>query len=70
MTQTKHKIGDISNSTIVAANVSGNGVSIHHNILTEEIIEVLENQNENIKKLQQQMECLIAVVNKLNNKVP
>jgi mannitol-specific phosphotransferase system IIBC component len=69
MPQSEHKIGDISNSTVVGANVSGHGVSIHHNTLPEAIIEMLENQNESIKKLQQQMEHLIEVVNKLNDKV-
>jgi uncharacterized coiled-coil protein SlyX len=49
--------------------VSGNGVNIHHNTLPEEIAEMLKNQNESIKKLQEQMECLIGVVNKLNDKI-
>jgi HD-like signal output (HDOD) protein len=49
--------------------VSGNGVSIHHNTLPEDIIKILENQNESIKKLQEQMEHLIVVVNKLNDKI-
>jgi hypothetical protein len=31
MPQKEHKMGEVSNSTVVGANVSGNGICIHHN---------------------------------------
>ncbi|MDR0792758.1 MAG: helix-turn-helix domain-containing protein [Chitinophagaceae bacterium] len=78
----EHKIGDISNSTVVGANVSGNGISIHHPISEETIAEFSKNYSEIIKKqseqidnliitingLQKQIDNLIAVANKLSDK--
>jgi transcriptional regulator with XRE-family HTH domain len=82
MTRNEQKIGDISNSTVVSANVSGHGVSIHHPVSEKtivefskhcsEVIKKQEEQNENftatINKLQEQIDSLILVVNKLNDK--
>ena len=58
MSQNEQKIGNISNSTVIGNNVSGDGVNIHHNTLPEEIAE-------SIKKIQEQMDCLTITVNKL-----
>ncbi|MDR0792761.1 MAG: helix-turn-helix domain-containing protein [Chitinophagaceae bacterium] len=83
MARNEQKIGDISNSTVVGANVSGHGVSIHHPVSEEtivefskhcsEVIKKQEEQNENftatINKLQEQIDSLILVVNKLNDKI-
>ena len=66
MLQNQQKSGDISNSTVVGANVNGNGVSIHHNTIPEGIIEILKNQNEIIKNIQEQIGCLIGIINKLS----
>ena len=62
-------LGEISNSTVVGANVSGNGVSIHHTLSPEVVIESNKNHHEIIKKQQEQIDSLIAIINKLSDKV-
>jgi len=54
------KKGDISNSTIVGANVNGNGNKISHNDFAS-FIELLKKRDEQIDKL-------IEVINKLSSK--
>jgi hypothetical protein len=61
----EQKIGNISHSTMVGNNVSGNGVSIHHNILPEVVAEISKNYSDIIKKQQKQIDNLIAVTIRL-----
>jgi transcriptional regulator with XRE-family HTH domain len=69
MHQNGQKIGDISNSTVVGANVNGHGICIHHSMSEETISEIAKNHNDIIKKQQEQIDSLIAVINKLSDKV-
>jgi len=59
MPQNNQSIGNISNSTVIGNNVSGNGVNIHHNTLSEDIVE-------SIKQLQKQNDSLIFIINKFS----
>ncbi|MDR0792759.1 MAG: helix-turn-helix domain-containing protein [Chitinophagaceae bacterium] len=78
MQQNEHRIGDISNSTVVGANISGHGVSIHHPISEEIIAKFSKNCSEISKqidiliattnKLQEQIDYLSTIINKLNDK--
>ena len=61
------KIGDISNSTVVGANI-GSGNTIQHTISSEAIAESSKNYQEIIKKQQEQMDKLIEIINKLSSK--
>jgi predicted transcriptional regulator len=80
MLRNHQKISNISNSTVVGANVSDNDVSIHHTMDLEEITEIIKHYNsettktlqekfdsltDTINKLQEQNENLIEVINKL-----
>jgi predicted transcriptional regulator len=70
MLRKDQRIGNISNSTVVAANVSGNGINIHHTmdyktVCTELITENFRTLIEMNKKIQEQNDNLIEVVNKL-----
>jgi CO dehydrogenase nickel-insertion accessory protein CooC1 len=56
--------------------VSGNGVHIHHNTLSEDIVESIKQLQKQIdsimfilNKIQEQHENLIAVVTKFNDKI-
>jgi hypothetical protein len=68
MLRNDQKIGDISNSTIVGANVCGSGHTIQHAISEESIATNSRNYQEIIKKQQEQMGKLIDVINKLSSK--
>ena len=61
MLRNEQKIGDISNSTVVGANVSGNGNTIQHHTPTDAITDIF-------KKQQEQTDILIAILEKLGNK--
>jgi plasmid maintenance system antidote protein VapI len=52
-------IGDISNSTVVGANVNGNGITISYNDFAE-LIEV-------VKKRDEQIDKLIEIIKKLSH---
>jgi histidinol-phosphate/aromatic aminotransferase/cobyric acid decarboxylase-like protein len=67
MQQSKQKIGDISNSTVVGNNVKGSGIHIHHTTLQspEVVAEISKNYSDIIKKQQKQIDNLIAVTIKL-----
>jgi transcriptional regulator with XRE-family HTH domain len=63
----EHKIGDISNSTVVGNNVNGSGINIHHTTLQspEVVAEISKNYSDIIKKQQKQIDNLITVTIKL-----
>ena len=67
MPQSKQKIGDISNSTVVGNNVKGSGIHIHHTTLQspEVVAEISKNYSDIIKKQQKQIDNLIAVTIRL-----
>ena len=69
MLRNEQSIGDILNSTVIGANIRGDGVSIHHTMLPETVSEILDNFNEIIEKLREQTDNLIAAVNKLIGEV-
>jgi transcriptional regulator with XRE-family HTH domain len=69
MLRNEQKIGDISNSTVVGANVKGNGISIHHSMSEESITELVKTYSEANRKQQEQIDSLIAIINKLSDKV-
>jgi len=69
MYRNEQKIGDVSNSTVVGANVNGNGINIHHSMSDETMSEFTKNYHEVIKKQQGQIDNLIAIINKLSDKV-
>jgi transcriptional regulator with XRE-family HTH domain len=69
MHRNEQKIGNISSSTVVGANVNGSGINIHHSMSEETISEFAKNYNEVIKKQQEQIDSLIAVISKLSDKV-
>ena len=61
----EQKMGDVSKSTVVGNNIHGNGISIHHPISKT----VADNYNEIIKKQQEQIDGLIAIIKNLSDKV-
>jgi hypothetical protein len=64
------QIGDISNSTVVGANVSGNGVTISHNdfqVITE-MVELQKGYQGMIQKSQEQIDSLIEIIKQISNK--
>ena len=67
MPQSKQKIGEISNSTVVGNNVKGSGIHIHHTTLQspEVVAEISKNYSDVIKKQQKQIDNLIAMTIKL-----
>jgi transcriptional regulator with XRE-family HTH domain len=67
MPQNKQKIGNISNSTVIGANVSGNDISIQQCKTTcaELIIENFRTLIEMNKKIQEQNDNIIELVSKL-----
>lgn len=60
-------VADVSGSTIVGANVSGNGNSISHNDVSNiaGMIELQKGYQEMIKKSQEQLDRLLAVIENL-----
>ncbi|MDR1340133.1 MAG: helix-turn-helix transcriptional regulator [Prevotellaceae bacterium] len=58
------EIGDVSNSTVVGANIHGNGITISHNDFAG-MIELQKGYQEVIKKNQEQMDKLIDIIEKL-----
>jgi len=75
--QKNQKIGNVSNSTVIGANVIGNKINIHHPMSFEEMAEILENCNQHQKQINELMDTnkelheqitgLIATVNKLTD---
>jgi hypothetical protein len=64
MLRTTQNIGDISNSTVVGANVNGNGINISHNNFSE----MIEGYKDAIKKRDEQIDRLINIIEKLSEK--
>ena len=69
MLRNEQSIGDILNSTVIGANVRGDGVSIHHTMPPETVDEILEKFNEIIEKLRTQTDKLTVIVNRLSSEV-
>lgn len=63
-------VSDVSGSTIVGANVNGNGNNISHNDDSNisGMIELQKGYQEMIKKSQEQLDRLLAVIEKLTEK--
>jgi hypothetical protein len=64
--KSSQKIGDVVNSTIVGANVNGNGIRITHNDLSE-MIELQKGYQELLKKKDDHISELLLIVSKLAN---
>lgn len=61
----KQSLDNITNSTVVGANVSGNGNKISHNDLAG-IIKLQEGYQDMLKKSQEQIDRLLSLVEKLS----
>jgi transcriptional regulator with XRE-family HTH domain len=68
MLRNEQIIGDISKSASVGNNINGNGINIHHTIFPEILAENYKNCNDIIKKLQEQNDNLISIINKLSDR--
>jgi hypothetical protein len=65
MLKNNQQIGDIAHSTVVGANVNGNGIKITHNDLSG-MIELQKGYQDMIKKSQEQIDRLIGIVEQFN----
>jgi hypothetical protein len=61
MIKNSQQIGDVSNSTVVGANVSGNGNQITNNDIAG-MIELQKGYQDMIKKSQEQIDRLIGII--------
>ena len=69
MLRNRQEIGNISNSSVVGANVCGHGGgNIHHIFPPDTIAEKHKNCHEIIQKQQDQIDSLIAIINKLSDR--
>jgi hypothetical protein len=66
MLKNNQQIGDITHSTVVGANVNGNGINITNNNFSE-MIELQKGYQELLKKKDEHISDLILIVNKLTN---
>jgi hypothetical protein len=65
MLKNKQQIEGVTNSTIVGANVNGNGIKITHNDLSG-MIELQKGYQDMIKKSQEQIDRLIGIIEQSN----
>ncbi|OAV68698.1 hypothetical protein Barb6XT_00873 [Bacteroidales bacterium Barb6XT] len=65
MIRNSQSIGDISSSTVVGANVNGNGNSITHNEM-DRMIDLQEKYIERLKKRDEQIDKLLDIINNMN----
>jgi plasmid maintenance system antidote protein VapI len=61
MLKNNQQIGDVTSSTIIGANVNGNGIKITHNDLSG-MIELQKGYQDMIKKSQEQIDRLIGII--------
>jgi hypothetical protein len=64
MIKNNQRTGDISNSTVVGANVNGSGNNITHNDIAG-LIELQKGYQEMIKKKEEQIDKLLDIINKI-----
>lgn len=67
MLRPEQNVSDVSNSTVVGANVSGNGNNISHNDASNiaGMIELQKGYQEMVKKSQEQIDRLLAIIEKM-----
>lgn len=66
MLKNNQRVGNVSNSTTIGNNVNGKGINITHNDLSE-IIELQKGYQELLKKKDEHISELIAVISKLSD---
>jgi hypothetical protein len=66
MLKNNQQIGDIAQSTVVGANVNGNGINITNNNFSE-MIELQKGYQELLKKRDEHISELLLIVNKLTD---
>jgi hypothetical protein len=64
MLKNNQQIGDVAQSTVVGANVNGNGINITNNNFSE-MIELQKGYQELLKKKDEHISELLSIVNKL-----
>ncbi|MDR1561214.1 MAG: helix-turn-helix domain-containing protein [Holosporaceae bacterium] len=63
MLKNNQQIGNISNSTVVGADINGNGITISHN----DFAGIIEGYQEVIKKNQEQIDKLIEIIKEVTS---